>query len=35
MGIALVATGVLIFMGAMPILAGWLLEALPVLGRIG
>jgi cytochrome c-type biogenesis protein len=35
MGVALVATGVLIFVGAMPILAGWLLEALPVLGRIG
>jgi cytochrome c-type biogenesis protein len=35
MGVALVATGVLIFAGAMPILAGWLLEAVPVLGRIG
>lgn len=35
MGGALVATGVLIFLGWMPILAGWLLDAVPVLGRIG
>lgn len=35
MGVALVATGVVIFVGAMPILAGWLLDAAPILGRIG
>lgn len=35
MGGALVATGALIFLGWMPILAGWLLDAVPVLGRIG
>jgi cytochrome c-type biogenesis protein len=35
MGMALVATGVVIFVGAMPMLAGWLLEAAPILGRIG
>lgn len=35
MGAALVATGVLFMTGAMPVLAGWLLEAVPALGRIG
>jgi cytochrome c-type biogenesis protein len=35
MGALLVTTGVLIFVGAMPVIAGWLLEAVPVLGRIG
>lgn len=35
MGAALVATGLLIFTGWMPILAGWLLDAVPILGRIG
>lgn len=35
MGALLVVTGVLIFMGAMPVLAGWLLEIAPVLGRVG
>ena len=35
MGFALVATGIVIFVGAMPVLAGWLLEAAPILGRIG
>jgi cytochrome c-type biogenesis protein len=34
-GTALVATGVIIFIGAMPMFAGWLLEAAPILGRIG
>lgn len=35
MGAALVATGVLFMTGTMPALAGWLLEAVPALGRIG
>jgi cytochrome c-type biogenesis protein len=35
MGAALVATGVLFMTGSMPALAGWLLEAVPALGRIG
>lgn len=35
MGTALVATGFLIFTGAMPIIGGWLLENVPVLGYIG
>jgi cytochrome c-type biogenesis protein len=35
MGSALVATGLLIFSGAMPIIGGWLLENVPLLGRIG
>jgi cytochrome c-type biogenesis protein len=35
MGGALVATGIVIATGYMPILAGWLLEAVPVLGAIG
>jgi cytochrome c-type biogenesis protein len=35
MGTLLVATGALIFTGYMPVLAGWLLEAAPIFGRIG
>jgi cytochrome c-type biogenesis protein len=35
MGLALVAAGVLIFSDSMPIIGGWLLEAVPTLGRIG
>jgi cytochrome c-type biogenesis protein len=35
MGALLVTTGVLVFMGTMPVIAGWLLDALPALGRIG
>lgn len=34
-GSALIVTGVLFITGAMPKLAGWLLEAFPVLGAIG
>jgi cytochrome c-type biogenesis protein len=35
MGGALVVTGILIFTGMMPVIGGWLLEYVPVLGRIG
>lgn len=35
MGGALIATGLLIFTGAMPVIGGWLLESVPILGRIG
>ena len=35
MGSALVATGLLILTGAMPVIGGWLLENVPILGRIG
>jgi cytochrome c-type biogenesis protein len=35
MGALLVTMGVLVFLGAMPVIAGWLLEAVPALGRIG
>ncbi|MCC6777538.1 MAG: sulfite exporter TauE/SafE family protein [Hyphomicrobiales bacterium] len=35
MGLLLVATGVLIFTGSMPVVGGWLLEHVPLLGRIG
>lgn len=35
MGTLLVATGALIFTGYLPVLAGWLLEAAPIFGRIG
>jgi cytochrome c-type biogenesis protein len=35
MGAALVATGVFIFSGLMPLLGAWLLETVPILGRIG
>ena len=31
----LIATGMLIFAGAMPMIGIWLLEFLPILGRIG
>lgn len=34
-GTALVATGVIIFIGAMPMFAGWILDVAPILGRIG
>jgi cytochrome c-type biogenesis protein len=34
-GLVLVATGLLVFVGAMPMIGGWLLEYVPVLGRIG
>lgn len=35
MGLMLIGTGLLIFAGAMPVIGGWLLEYVPVLGRIG
>jgi cytochrome c-type biogenesis protein len=35
MGFALVATGLIVFAGAMPAIGGWLLEHVPVLGHIG
>jgi cytochrome c-type biogenesis protein len=35
LGFALVVTGLLIFFGTMPAIGGWLLEQIPVLGRIG
>ncbi len=35
MGAGLVITGILFMTGAMPVLAGWLLETFPVLGTIG
>ncbi|MGA7487052.1 MAG: cytochrome c biogenesis protein CcdA [Xanthobacteraceae bacterium] len=35
MGFVLVGTGLLVFLGAMPVIGGWLLEYVPVLGRIG
>ena len=35
MGLVLVATGLAVFAGAMPAVGGWILEFLPVLGRIG
>jgi cytochrome c-type biogenesis protein len=35
MGFVLVGTGLLVFAGAMPVLGGWLLEYVPILGRIG
>ena len=35
MGSALVATGILIFTGAMPVIGGWLQENVPVLGLVG
>lgn len=34
-GAGLVATGVLVFLGLMPAIGGWLLETMPALGRIG
>jgi len=35
MGVALIITGGLIFFGAMPVIGNWLLEYVPILGRIG
>jgi cytochrome c-type biogenesis protein len=35
MGLVLVGTGVLVFAGAMPVIGGWLLDYVPLLGRIG
>ncbi len=35
MGVALIVTGALVFFGAMPMIGGWLLEHVPLLGRIG
>ena len=35
MGAGLVVTGVLFMTGAMPVIAGWLLQAVPALGTIG
>jgi cytochrome c-type biogenesis protein len=35
MGLALIVTGLLILSGSMPAIGGWLLEMMPVLGRIG
>jgi cytochrome c-type biogenesis protein len=35
MGLVLVGTGVLVFVGAMPVIGGWLLDYVPFLGRIG
>jgi cytochrome c-type biogenesis protein len=35
MGFVLVLTGLLIFFGSMPIIGGWLLEDVPILGRVG
>jgi cytochrome c-type biogenesis protein len=35
LGAVLVVTGVLVFMGAMPALGNWLLDYVPMLGRIG
>lgn len=34
-GASLVVTGVLFMTGGMPVIAGWLLQAVPLLGRIG
>ena len=35
MGAVLVMTGLLVLVGAMPAIGGWLLEYVPILGRIG
>ena len=35
MGLLLIGTGLLIFLGAMPVIGGWLLDQVPMLGRIG
>jgi cytochrome c-type biogenesis protein len=35
MGLALVVTGITIAMGWMPIVGNWLVDAIPILGRIG
>ena len=34
-GMVLVGTGLLVLVGAMPVIGGWLLEYAPILGRIG
>ena len=34
-GLVLVGTGLLVLVGAMPVIGGWLLEYAPILGRIG
>jgi cytochrome c-type biogenesis protein len=35
MGLALIATGLLVFFGLMPVIGNWLLDTFPILGRIG
>jgi cytochrome c-type biogenesis protein len=35
MGLLLIATGLMIFTGSMPVIGGWLLEQMPWLGRVG
>jgi cytochrome c-type biogenesis protein len=35
MGAALIATGLLVFFGLMPAVGNWLLDAFPLLGRVG
>jgi len=35
MGAALIATGLLVFFGLMPIIGNWLLDTFPALGRVG
>jgi cytochrome c-type biogenesis protein len=35
MGVALIATGLLVFFGLMPAVGNWLLDTFPALGRIG
>lgn len=35
MGAALIATGLLVFFGLMPVVGNWLLDVFPLLGRIG
>ncbi len=35
MGLVLIAVGVLVFTGTMPVIGGWLLDHVPILGRIG
>ena len=34
-GLMLILTGLLVFTGSMPVVGGWLLEYVPILGRIG
>lgn len=35
MGVALIATGLLVFLGLMPAVGNWLLDTFPALGRVG
>jgi cytochrome c-type biogenesis protein len=35
MGLLLIVTGLLIFTGRMPMIANWLIDVFPALGRIG